>query len=128
MQLKKIFLALAATLPLVFAAGSAQAQASVLSKAVRTADNREPVLDFPEQEQAAQKKLSDLRAKAGKRPNIVWLVVDDMGYGDPGVYGGGAAIGAATPNMDKLAREGLKLTSTYAQPTCTPTRPCWAQP
>ena len=45
-----------------------------------------------------------------------------MGWGDPGVYGGGAAIGAATPNMDRLAREGLKLTSTYSQPTCTPTR------
>ena len=63
-----------------------------------------------------------LRAKTGKRPNIVWLVVDDMGYGDPGAYGGGAAVGAATPNMDRLAREGLKLTSTYSQPTCTPTR------
>ena len=45
-----------------------------------------------------------------------------MGWGDPGVYGGGAVIGAATPNMDRLAREGLKLTSAYAQPTCTPTR------
>ncbi len=45
-----------------------------------------------------------------------------MGYGDPGAYGGGAAIGAATPNMDRLAREGLKLTSTYSQATCTPTR------
>src|SRR6266851_7121044 len=47
---------------------------------------------------------------------------DDMGYGDPGAFGGGALIGAATPNMDRLAREGLKLTSTYSQPTCTPTR------
>jgi arylsulfatase A-like enzyme len=49
-------------------------------------------------------------------------MVDDPGYGDVGVYGGGAAIGAATPNIDRLAREGLKLTSTYSQPTCTPTR------
>ena len=32
------------------------------------------------------------------------------------------AIGAATPNIDRLAREGLKLTSAYSQPTCTPTR------
>ena len=45
-----------------------------------------------------------------------------MGWGDPGIYGGGAVVGAATPNMDRLAREGLMLTSTYAQPTCTPTR------
>ena len=61
-------------------------------------------------------------AKTGRKPNIVWLVIDDMGYGDPGAYGGGAAIGAATPNIDRLAREGLKLTSSYSQPTCTPTR------
>ena len=52
----------------------------------------------------------------------MWLVIDDMGWGDPGAYGGGAAIGAATPNMDRLAHEGLKLTSAYSQPTCTPTR------
>jgi len=39
-----------------------------------------------------------------------------------GAYGGGEALGTPTPHMDRLAREGLKLTSTYAQPTCTPTR------
>ena len=76
----------------------------------------------PDQAAAAQAKLDALFAAAGQRPNIVWLVVDDMGYGDPGAFGGGAAIGAATPNMDRLAREGLKLTSTYSQATCTPTR------
>jgi len=99
-----------------------RAQASVLSKATRTSDSMEPALVWPGQEAAAQQKLDALRAKTGKRPNIVWLVVDDMGYGDPGCYGGGGAIGAATPNMDRLALEGLKLTSTYSQPTCTPTR------
>jgi hypothetical protein len=98
------------------------AQGSVLSKALRTSDSMEPALSFPAQEQAAQKKLEDLRTKTGKRPNIVWLLIDDMGWGDPGVYGGGAAIGAATPNIDRLARDGLMLTSTYSQPTCTPTR------
>lgn len=95
---------------------------STLSKAVRTSESREPALSFPAQEQAAQARLEALRARTGKRPNIVWLLVDDMGYGDPGAFGGGGAIGAATPNMDRLAREGLKLTSTYSQATCTPTR------
>lgn len=98
------------------------AQASTLSKAIRTSESSEPALSYPPQEQAAQRKLDALRAKTGKPPNIVWLLIDDMGYGDPGVFGGGAAIGAATPNMDRLAREGLKLTSTYSQATCTPTR------
>jgi arylsulfatase A-like enzyme len=98
------------------------AQASTLSKAVRTSESAEPALAFPAQEQTAQRKLDALRAKTGKRPNIVWLVIDDMGWGDPGAYGGGAAVGATTPNMDRLAREGLKLTSCYSQATCTPTR------
>ncbi|CAN7682026.1 arylsulfatase [Ensifer adhaerens] len=95
---------------------------SVLSKAVRTSESAEPALAHPDQATAAQAKLDALRERIGRRPNIVWLVVDDMGYGDPGAFGGGAAIGAATPNMDRLASEGLKLTSTYSQPTCTPTR------
>ncbi|SDX32350.1 sulfatase-like hydrolase/transferase [Thiocapsa roseopersicina] len=96
--------------------------ASTLTKAVRTSESMEPALSFPEQEQNAAKKLADLRARTGKAPNIVWLVIDDMGWGDPGVYGGGAAIGAATPNIDRLAAGGFKLTSTYSQPTCMPTR------
>lgn len=100
----------------------AWAGVSGLSQAVRTSETMEPAVPRPEQEKAVAAKLDALFKKTGKRPNIVWLVVDDMGYGDPGVYGGGAAIGAATPNIDRLANQGLKLTSTYSQPTCTPTR------
>jgi len=93
-----------------------------MSKAVRVSDSLEPALVHADQQSAAQKKLDDLMTGTGRRPNIVWLVIDDMGYGDPGAFGGGAAVGAATPNMDRLAQEGLKLTSTYSQTTCTPTR------
>jgi hypothetical protein len=49
------------------------AHASTLSKAARTSDSMEPALSFPAQEQAAQSKLGALRAKTGRRPNIVWL-------------------------------------------------------
>jgi len=103
-------------------ARDAAAQSSVLSKATRTSPTLEPAVGRPAQESAAAAKLAALATKFGKKPNIVWLVVDDMGYGDPGCYGGGAAVGAATPNMDRLAREGLRLTSCYSQATCTPTR------
>ncbi|MEE4313312.1 MAG: arylsulfatase [Desulfofustis sp.] len=106
----------------IWASQTTVVEASTLSKAIRVKENMEPALVFPQQDQAVQQKLAELQARTGKRPNIVWLVVDDMGWGDPGVYGGGTVVGAATPNMDMLANEGLKLTSTYSQPTSTPTR------
>ncbi|KAF0813094.1 Arylsulfatase [Andreprevotia sp. IGB-42] len=94
-----------------------------LSRKVQTRENMEGSIPRPDQEKAAQAKLDALYQKTGKRPNIIWLVVDDMGFGDVGgPWGGGAHIGAATPNIDQFAREGLALTSTYSQPTCTPTR------
>ncbi len=119
MRTLKLFAVFAASLLLSVSLSSAQ---SVLSKAARTSDASEPTLVYPAQEAEAQAKLDGLVGRIGKRPNIVWLMVDDMGWGDPGSYGGGAAIGAATPNMDELAAEGLRLTSTYSQATCTPTR------
>lgn len=91
-------------------------------RAVRSSPNFVPSIPHPDQEAAVDSSLANLMKKSGKRPNVVWMVVDDMGYGDPGCYGGGDVVGAATPNMDRLAREGLKLTSCYSQPSCTPTR------
>lgn len=98
------------------------APASALSRAVATAVNMQPAIPRPDQDAAAQAKLAALQAETGQKPNILIFIVDDMGYGDPGAFGGGDMIGAATPEMDALAEEGLKLTSTYAQYTCTPTR------
>ncbi len=97
-------------------------QVTPFSKAVAINDHQQPFIPRPEQDKAALDKLAALQKKTGKKPNILWFVIDDMGYGDPGCFGGGASIGAATPNMDRLASQGLKLTSTYSQPTCTPTR------
>ena len=65
-------------------------------------------------------KLRQFEAKTGRKPNILIMLVDDMGYGDPGAYGGGAMLGAPTPNIDSLAAGGLKLTSAYATPSARP--------
>jgi arylsulfatase A-like enzyme len=55
-----------------------------------------------------------------KRPNVVFILVDDMGYADVGCMG---AKDIRTPNIDRLAKEGVKLTNFYAAaPVCTPTR------
>lgn len=99
-----------------------ESKAQSFNRAVKTSENFEAAIPHPEQDKLTSNKLADLEKKTGKKPNIVWLIVDDMGYGDPGCYGGGAAIGAATPNMDRIANSGLKLTSCYSQQTCTPTR------
>jgi arylsulfatase A-like enzyme len=52
-------------------------------------------------------------------PNIVFFLIDDLGYGDCG-FNGGKEI--KTPNIDKLARSGAVLESHYVQPVCSPTR------
>lgn len=96
--------------------------ATSFDRSVPTVENMEPAIPRAEQDRAVAEKLAALRGKTGKGPNIVWLVVDDMGFGDPGCYGGGIAVGAAMPNIDRLAGAGLRLTSCYSQHTCTPTR------
>lgn len=54
------------------------------------------------------------------KPNVVLIIMDDMGYGDIGSYG---VRDARTPNLDRLAREGVRLTNSYANAAnCTPTR------
>jgi arylsulfatase len=53
------------------------------------------------------------------KPNIILIVSDDHGYGDLGAYGGGEGRGMPTPNLDRLAAEGMTFFSFYAQPSCT---------
>ncbi len=58
---------------------------------------------------------------AAGRPNIVFILADDLGYGDPGCYNPASKI--PTPNIDRLAAEGMRFTDSHS-PTavCTPTR------
>ena len=63
-----------------------------------------------------------LNAQNKKYPNIIILLSDDTGWGDLGPYGGGEARGAATPNFDRMANEGMQFWSFYGQPSCTPGR------
>lgn len=53
------------------------------------------------------------------RPNFLIIFVDDVGYGDLGCYGGKEA---RTPHLDRLASEGMRFTTFYAQPVCGPSR------
>ena len=53
------------------------------------------------------------------KPNVVIVFIDDLGYGDIGPFG---ATKQRTPNLDRMAREGMKLTSFYAAPVCSVSR------
>lgn len=58
-------------------------------------------------------------APAPAAPNIILIFADDLGYGDIGPFG---STKNRTPHLDRMAREGMKLTSFYAAPVCTPSR------
>lgn len=59
---------------------------------------------------------------AESRPNIVLIFMDNFGYGELGVYGGGITRGAPTPRIDSLAEEGIRLTNFNVEAQCTPSR------
>jgi arylsulfatase len=61
-------------------------------------------------------------APGQKKPNVVFILADNVGYGDMGPYGGGELRGAPTPRTDELAKSGLKLTQYLVEPACTPSR------
>lgn len=56
---------------------------------------------------------------SARSPNVVVIFIDDMGYGDIGPYG---ATKQRTPHLDRMAKEGMKLTSFYAAPVCSVSR------
>ena len=67
---------------------------------------------------------SPMQAAPGSenKPNIVLVLMDNFGYGEIGVYGGGALRGAPTPRIDSIAAEGFQLTNYNVEAECTPSR------
>ncbi|MBJ6135674.1 arylsulfatase [Ochrobactrum sp. Q0168] len=57
-----------------------------------------------------------------EKPNILFILMDNLGYGELGVYGGGITRGAATPRIDALSAQGLRLTNYNVEAQCTPSR------
>jgi arylsulfatase len=59
---------------------------------------------------------------AAAKPNVVLIFMDNYGWGEPGVYGGGILRGAPTPKIDQLAAEGMQLLNFNVEAQCTPSR------
>ncbi len=73
---------------------------------------------------AASSPFPDSVADGAGRPNIIFIVADDLGYADLGCYGGrDAAFGPVSPVLDRMAAEGILFTQGYSNsPVCSPTR------
>ena len=65
--------------------------------------------EWAKEDKAIDAKLAALEKRFGKKPNIVYILVDDIGHGELGVQGGGASRGAPTPQLDRMAHEGVML-------------------
>jgi arylsulfatase len=68
-------------------------------------------------------KLAEFKKKnGGKPPNILYILIDDIGFGDLGSSVLNALRGYETPNINKIADEGMRFARMYTEPSCTPTR------
>lgn len=68
-------------------------------------------------------KLAEIRERnGGKPPNIVYILLDDLGFGEIGMPSLDVIRGYSTPRIAELADEGLSLMRMYTEPSCTPTR------
>jgi arylsulfatase len=77
------------------------------------------LLQFSANAQNIQQKNTQ---QSPAKPNIVFILMDNLGYGEPGCYGGGIVRGAPTPRIDSLATEGMRLLNFNVEAQCTPSR------
>ena len=74
-------------------------------------------------DKAVDEKLAAFRQRnGGKAPNLLYILVDDIGFGDLGIPELNAIRGYETPSINKLADEGMRFARMYTEPSCTPTR------
>jgi len=74
-------------------------------------------------DKSVDQKMADFRKKnGGKPPNIVYILIDDIGFGDVGMPELNAIRGYKTPRINELARESMRMARMYTEPSCTPTR------
>ena len=78
---------------------------------------------WAEDDKVVDQKLAEFKKRnGGKPPNIVYILIDDIGFGDLGIPELNAVRGYKTPNINEFAREGMRFVRMYTEPSCTPTR------
>ncbi len=78
---------------------------------------------WSQQDKRVDARLAEIqKQQGGKRPNILYILVDDVGFGDFGIPELNYVRGTQTPRINKLADEGMSFMRMYTEPSCTPTR------
>ncbi|MDJ0928365.1 MAG: sulfatase-like hydrolase/transferase [Gammaproteobacteria bacterium] len=77
---------------------------------------------WAKEDRGLNQRLASLRRTTGQPPNVVFILSDDIGWGELGSYGGGKLRGTPTPNLDQLAADGMRFLQHYSEPSCTVTR------
>ncbi len=78
---------------------------------------------WQKEDQAIDARLAEIREEnGGKPPNIIYILLDDVGFGEIGMPELSVIRGYKTPHIDAFAKEGLSLMRMYTEPSCTPTR------
>lgn len=112
-----------AVLLLVFGAVSVQAEDKIIHDSeyyILQAQNGEK---WTEDDKIVDRKLAEFREKnGGKPPNILYILIDDIGFGDLGSRVLNEIRGYETPSINKIADEGMRIARMYTEPSCTPTR------
>jgi arylsulfatase len=78
---------------------------------------------WAQEDEAIERELTAFRERnGGKPPNVFYILIDDIGFGDLGSETLNAIRGYKTPHINEVAREGMRLARMYTEPSCTPTR------
>jgi len=108
---------------LLLVAGAANAKDPIIHDAEYTIIEAQNGETWAADDKSIDAKLAALREKnGGKPPNIIYILLDDLGFGEIGMPDMAVTRGYKTSNLDALAREGLSLQRMYTEPSCTPTR------
>ena len=111
-------------IPLIYACGLLPAQSSeIIHDGEFDFLKAEHGEKWAEEDKEIDAKLADLREKnGGKPPNILYILIDDVSFGQMGNPKMNYVMGIRTPNINEFADESLSLMRMYTEPSCTPTR------
>jgi len=116
------FLAILATMSLVLGPRVVNAKSKIIHDAEHYILEAQHGKKWAAEDKAISQKLAELKKKHGTPPNIIHIMWDDTALGEVGIPEIQSVRGFETPNMNKMAEDGINFMRMYTEPACTPTR------